>query len=169
MKSPERLLSISIFFSLALLSSLLLACSMESDYVLIDQSQKAYTSFTRVPEEQVEAIRAQIEGKAGIIVIPWRRFISDEHVYLAGTVLINEYPESDMERGLLKILEKHPGVPVGVTWNGGMAITTNDYRHAERTYQQFVENPDQYRQIGKRDPRADPLRPESHFGPLLGW
>ena len=158
-----------ILVSLALLSSLLLSCSMESDYVLIDQSQKAYTSFTRISEEQVGAIKAQIEGKAGIVVIPWRRFINDERVYLAGTVLINEYPESDMERGLLEVLEKHPGVAIGVTWNGGVAITANDHRHAERTYQQFVENPDEYPQKRKRDPRADPLRPESHFGPLLGW
>jgi hypothetical protein len=44
-----------------------------------------------------------------------------------------------------------------------------DYQHAKETYKQFVANPDQYERSKNQDPRADPVNPKWHFGPLLGW
>lgn len=50
--------------------------------------------------------------------------------------------------------------PVGLTWNGGIAVTAGDYENSKKAYQEYLSNPDGYeRTREKLDPSANPPKP----------
>ncbi len=66
------------------------------------------------------------------------------------------------------LLDRFPGNPLGITWNRGVATTTNDY-FAVDALKLWSENPNGYeRALRSHEPGADPVAPEAHFVPLLG-
>jgi len=137
--------------------------------VIVDRSAPAYTVFTRVPDEadketldQLEKWRAQHPESE---LYGWETFRAKaSEVVLAGTKK-NDYPECDLARDVPRLLKRYPGAPFGVTWNGGLAYTTNDYKVAAALYERWKADPTSRT---RPDRASDPIHPDDHTVPLLG-
>ena len=138
-------------------------------FVLVDTSERAYTVFMAIPEEKLHEVQSQVVGKQDVVLVAWSEFERKQGEQLSSRILKNEYKGSRVVDGILQLLDKYPGVPFGLTWNGGVAVTYNDYQYAKKTYATYRGSPEDYERTRVRDPRADPVKPEWHFGPLLGW
>ena len=79
----------------------------------------------------------------------------------------NDYPEVDLAAAMPQVLLRYEGTPIGITWNGGLAITGNDYRHAAKTFTAYNADPasDAARKVSDR--RRDPVHPSNHLDALL--
>lgn len=137
-------------------------------YVLLDTSEAAYTILIAFPGSALEAVRSKIGSRTDVLLLTKSAFDQYPGRHLLPRILKNEYPQSRVVDGLQQLLTKFPGAEFGLTWNGGVAVTRNDFQHARRTHSAYQFNPAEYERTRIRDPRADPVRPESHFGPLLG-
>jgi hypothetical protein len=152
---------------------LTLVCSPAAyaqDRVLIDGTDQAYTVYAAIPGEKVEQVEAKLAGAPKeVALVEWSQFADAAGQYVGARIVRNDYPQSRTVEGVVALLRKYPGTPVGVTWNGGIAITYNDYQYAKRTYAQYKADPAAYERNRVDDPRRDPVRPEGHLGSLLGW
>jgi hypothetical protein len=141
----------------------------EPGFVLVEQKDPAYIVFAGIPKDTDKAklgeIRSKISGHEEIRLLSWEQFTTSVDRYVQSAVLINDYPNFQIVDGLICLLERTPGAPWGLTWNGGIALTRNDYEHAKRQYESYKENPDEYKAIS--DPRADPVNPGGHL-PAFG-
>lgn len=139
-----------------------------SDIVLIDQSDPAYTVYAGLPGERADDVRAKIADKPAKLVT-FKEF-SDRRAELVGAqVVLDEYPNSRTVDGIIELVKKYPGTPFGITWNGGIAFTRNDYAFAKSQFSAYSKEPAEYRRTRKMDSAADPIYPPNHLGPLLGW
>lgn len=162
------------FFTLVSALTLIAGCQhspvSDGDAVLLGTEEPAYTVYVRIPAAKVGAIRAQIAnapGKASLV--SWAAFTQNPDAHIKGRIVKDEYPGFRVPAGIVELLRKYPGNPIGLTWNGGVAITQNDYNYAMRLYENYKANPAAYERTRNRDPRADPIHPKGHLGPLLGW
>lgn len=141
-------------------------------HVLINLIQSAYTTFVALSTEVTEATVRETFEKAKVqaeklCVLPLEQFVANSAQNIEIGVVKNEYPEEDIVSGVLALLEKAPGMPIGVTWNGGIAYTASDYAYADKTYHDYLLKPEGTYRAAERS--ADPVHPLNHFGPLLGW
>jgi hypothetical protein len=136
--------------------------------VLIMQTEPAYTVFLGVSAETPAGV-LQEAHKEGRELVPWKQFVQRAAQYLAARLLKNEYPDIQVAQGLIELLATNPGMPFGLTWNGGLAYTFSDYHYAQKTYRRYRENPEGYERIRVKDQQGDPVHPMNHLGPLLGW
>lgn len=138
------------------------------DYVVIDTSRPAYTVYIGIPADRYEAVRSRLElaQSASVQMLPWETFSANPDRFVAARIQRNDYPDQKTVPGILELLHRYPGSPVGLTWNGGIAITCNDYHYAEQTYQRYQADP---KVKVRAAPGKDPVNPKAHLGPLLGW
>lgn len=136
--------------------------------VAIDSSNSAYTVFVSIPAEELETIRARVTAQAKVTFVPWQEFIANTPKYVASKIIKDEYPGAGAVDGIPQLLKKYPKTPFGITWNGGIALTYNDFQYAKRTYKGFSTNLEEYERSRIRDPRRDPVHPAGHLVPLLG-
>jgi hypothetical protein len=101
-------------------------------------------------------------------IVSWESFTLNSEKYIKSQIVNNEYPNSRTQDGIIELIRKFPGTPIGLAWNGGIVITYNDYQHAKLIYENYNTDPESYNKIN-RDLRTDPINPKGHFGPLLGW
>lgn len=140
------------------------------DSVLIDRTEQAYTVYAGIQENKIGEVKAKLlDAPQGVTLVTWETFIQNSDEYVKSQIVKDEYPESRTIAGVVELVRKFPGTPIGLTWNGGIAITYNDYQHAKRIYEQYKADPASYERSRNRDPRADPVNPKGHLGPLLGW
>jgi hypothetical protein len=140
------------------------------EYVLIDGRESAYTLFIRVPKASLEKIQASM-GQEKIDTETWAEFQTGLAKYVRRCIIKNEYPEYSaiaIQKGLLAFLNAFPGAPIGLTWNGGIAMTYGDYQYAQKSIKKYLDNKDQYESARHSDPKTDPLNPGAHFEALLG-
>lgn len=142
------------------------------EYVIIDKQEPAYTVFLGIPEGfpegEFEKIKSQAAEIKGVEIVSWEKFISDTDNYVKAHIKKNDYEGIQVVRGMVELIEKYCATPFGLTWNGGVAITYNDYQHAKMIHQQYLANPEEYERTRNRDPSLDPVNPNNHFIPLLG-
>jgi hypothetical protein len=135
-----------------------------SQYVVVDQLEPAFIVFTGIPKtidkEQLERIKAQVAGRDTLIMLTWEQFIAKVDDYAQSVMLRDDYPDVDVVDGIVCLVasENGTGAPWGLTWNGGIALTFNDYQHVRRTYKLYKADPASYKPI--RDSRRDPVNPE---------
>ena len=138
--------------------------------VIVDRGEAAYTVFTRVPEgaskADLEGVKTWLAKQTDAEVIGWAIFQVRANDSIGTRIRKNDYPECDVSRGVTELLRRYPGSPFGVTWNGGIAFTFNDYRHAKKLYASWQADPSS--KTRPTDPRDDPIHPDEHLGPLLG-
>ncbi|HYD57456.1 MAG TPA: hypothetical protein VEB41_11160 [Burkholderiales bacterium] len=156
--------------ALALLLLASAAAHAEPGYVIVDPSDRfatTYVSLARdMPGAELDDLRAKIAPRAGAYLVDWPAFLADPAKHIDAHIARNEYPEVRTAEGLVALLRKFERTPFGLTWNGGIALTGNDYRFAQRTHARhladasFVARPP--------DRRADPVHPANHVEPLLG-
>ena len=53
-------------------------------------------------------------------------------------------PEAGVASRVLALARQQPGMPVGLTWDGGMAVTAGDYTAAERRLETYRADPAGY-------------------------
>ncbi|MFB0934363.1 MAG: hypothetical protein QMB52_01205 [Propionivibrio sp.] len=135
-----------------------------SDIVLIDHMEKAYTVYAGLPLDQAEAAKSKLEGKP-VDMVPFDQFAENRTEIIRNRVVRNDYPEDRTEEGIVALIKKYPGTPFGVTWNGGIAFTRDDYQAAKKTFDSF----NALGSFTKPEPEKDPVAPMNHLKPLLGW
>lgn len=144
---------------------------VKSSFVIVDQSDPAYTIFTGVSKESSEKELAKIKNdvseKEKVVLMTWVEFVKVARDLVNSRIIIHEYLEYGVDDGIVCLVGKAPGAPWGQTWNGGIAFTSYDYQHTREIYQLYQEDPGRYEQGAKRDPRADPINPGGHL-PAFG-
>lgn len=138
------------------------------DHVVIDRSEPAYSVFAGISDEKLEEIRPQLSESESVEVLSWEEFEKDSGKHVTKSVVRNEYPSVDVTAGIVKAMSMLDGAPIGVTWNGGVAFTYQDYQFAKKLYEKFTIDEDEYERTRSLDPRSDPLNPRVQFQGLLG-
>ena len=137
--------------------------------VLVDQRERAFVVFTGIPtdtdEALLEEIRSEVSTEENVSMLTWKQFTDKVDSYAQATVIKNDYPDFSVVDGLVCLLGRAPGAPWALTWNGGIALTNNDYQYAREGYRIYKSNPEAYSPIS--DPRADPINPGGHL-PAFG-
>jgi hypothetical protein len=136
--------------------------------VVVDTSERAYTVFMAVSAKDLDRVRSQTAGRQGVAIIARSKLEQEKKHYIASRILRDEYPSSGAVDGILALLAKYPDAPFGLTWNGGIAFTYNDYAHATKLYEAYLKDPAEYVRAGTPHPHVDPINPKGHLGPLLG-
>ena len=138
-----------------------------SQFVVIDQSELAFIVFTGIPpnigKETFEEIKLKVSSRETLRMLPWEQFLESVNEYARSVILRNDYKNIRIVDGLVCLVasKQGTGAPWGLTWNGGIALTFNDYQHARRTYESYKANPASYKPI--RDSRRDPVNPGGHL------
>ena len=145
----------------------------EPIFIVVDRTESAYTVFTTAPRTltfiELDALQNRMQERKNVDVVTWTRFSAAEHRVFSERVLRNDYPDSRVAEGLRELLSRYAGIPFGVTWNGGIAFTFQDYEYAKRTYELHMADPEGGERGYDARLEVDPVQPELHFGPLLGW
>lgn len=137
------------------------------ELVMIDARQPAYTVLIGIPRENVEQVKKQPK-EDGVTILSWKAFKADADTLIGKGILKNDYPDIPLAKSLIALLKLYPAMPFGVTWNGGVAVTYSDYKHAEKMFDLYQKNADEYEQKKPKDRASDPIHPENQFGALLG-
>ena len=139
--------------------------------VLIDPSdQYAMTLMSisrRTPAAELDVLNARLAARKGAKIVSWETFAKMIGNEISQFVRRNDYPEVDLAAAMPQVLLRYEGTPIGITWNGGLAITGNDYRHAAKTFTAYNADPasDAARKVSDR--RRDPVHPSNHLDALL--
>lgn len=140
----------------------------EPAFVLVDHTNRYATVYVGVPKnlapEKWEKLKEDMKSRKAAYLEPWESFRANLGQHVTSRIIRNDYSEIDISRGLVALLERYNGAPFGVTWNGGLAVTNNDYQYAERTYSAYLKDP---ASVKRPDRRADPVHPNNHLQPLL--
>lgn len=138
-------------------------------FVLVEQREPAFTVFAGIPsgldKAKLEEIKAKVARDDKVSMLTWKQFTEKVKDYARAVIKRNDYPKFSVVHGLVCLVGTAPGAPWGLTWNGGIALTYNDYQYARRRYASYQADPGAYRP--QRDPRADPVNPGGHL-PAFG-
>ncbi len=109
-----------------------------SVFVVVEAKDPAFTVFTPAPPNMSETLLRRIvaesaePGKARVILWDELQSVAQDE---AGRVIQRaDYPATSYGAAIACLMRKSPG-PWGITWNGGIALTRNDYDHARRTFE----------------------------------
>jgi len=138
------------------------------DHVVIDRTKPAYSVFAGISDERLEEIRPQLAESESIEILSWEEFEKDSAKHVKKSVVRNEYPSVNITAGIVVAMQRLEGAPIGVTWNGGIAFTYQDYQFAKKLHEKFQVDEAQYERTRSLDPREDPLNPRIQFQGLLG-
>lgn len=143
--------------AMALVGTFLLAT--EPSVLLVERSDEAYALFAALDA----ASAARIPAGPKVHLLPWKEASRRLPEELKRTIRRVDYPDYPLEKALLRFLEANPGAPLGVTWNGGTALTRMDYSRARKGYEASLRDP----KMGGKPPAkaGDPNHPEHHLGP----
>ena len=139
-------------------------------FVLIDTRKPEYCALISFSDPRfllkIEKIpRDQLVKMA----LDFNQFRSDPDRYLDRCVIINEYKKYNYRKYFPKLLEKFKNTPFGLTWNGGLAFTWNDYRQAEILYEDYKSDPGNYSDNSIRSFPGDPINPGQHLPAFLPY
>jgi hypothetical protein len=141
--------------------------------VIVDRSEPAYTVYVAVeegtPAEELGQLRSRVAQSKDAELVTWTDFRTDRRKYIDSRILVDDYPDSKVAKGILELLRRYASTPFGLTWNGGIAVTFNDYQHAKRSYEAHLSDPGEPADRRVDDPSRDPNNPQAHFRALLGW
>lgn len=107
--------------------------------ICVDQEQPAWTLVYGVLPQDAARPCARKDMKK----IEAREF-GELQRNLRAWLLHEVQPEADVVARVLALARQQPGMPVGLTWDGGMAITANDYTAAERRLAAYRADPQGY-------------------------
>jgi hypothetical protein len=160
----------AVLFLLAgcLSSGLTFARTPEPSHVVIDPTDEHTTVFLSVPQtapaEALDKLKDNLKTSPKASLITWEAFKQNASKIVQAHIRRNDYPGVDVTTGLARLMEHLQGAPFGLTWNGGLAITGNDFRHSARSYMAFVADPSSFRPPERS---SDPVHPLNHMEPLL--
>ncbi|MBL4614799.1 MAG: hypothetical protein JKY27_08000 [Magnetovibrio sp.] len=138
--------------------------------VFIDARQDAYVVFQGVSADTHPFARQEMVGYTAlekVSLVPWGQFRDNVQDFVAAGIVKNEYLGQRPALGILAVLKSHPGRPIAITWNGGVASTFFDFQHAAEVYQAYQEDAQAYEQSRAQEGQDDPLDPARQFKFLL--
>lgn len=136
-----------------------------SDVVFIDYSDPAYTVYAGMPAERAEEVKRKMVGKP-VEALPFDEFSTNREKFISQKIVKDEHPNGRAVEGIVELVRKYPNTPFGLTWNGGIAFTRNDYQFAKSRFELFGKDQEEYL---RTMPKLDPVDPKNHLKPLLGW
>lgn len=68
-------------------------------------------------------------------VVPLARLVAEPESYLFPLMCAPDRTAEQAYREVLELLPSMPGVPLGLTFDGGIAVTHTDYRLAEQRWE----------------------------------
>ena len=112
-----------------------------------------------IGKDEFEGIKQKVSTRETLIMLPWEQFLESINEYALSVILVNDYPDIRIVDGIVCLVasRRGTGAPWGLTWNGGIALTRNDYNHAKRTYESYRASPAAYKPT--QDPGSDPVHP----------
>lgn len=159
--------------SCILLTTTVLAASAharEPGHVIIDPSDGYATTLISIPAtapaKELDGYRKNLEPRKAAKMLTWADFKGNAKREIATYIRRNDYPDVDLAAGIMQLLQQHQKTPFGLTWNGGIALTGTDYKHALRTYQSYLAAPDA-KATTSGDRSRDPVHPLNHFSALI--
>ncbi len=107
--------------------------------ICVDQAQPAWTLLYGVlPQDAgTPCARADMQRVK-------RRDFPALQRRLQAWLVHEDQPDTRVTARVIDLARQQPGMPVGLTWDGGMAITANDYSAAERRLAAYRANPARY-------------------------
>lgn len=138
-------------------------------HVLLDRSNRAYVVVLGLPQDTPKEQLAKVREAAdeGVELIEWETFKPQAHAVLTERIRHDFYGMKLLLGDFLYGIQNRAGVPFGLTWNGGIAMTANDYRHAEQTLQEYEADPETYAKQPQIEQREDPVHPFNHLPFLM--
>jgi hypothetical protein len=159
----------SIILSLACCIMSGLVWAAEPSHVLVDASKPETTIYIGVsktlPAENFQKLKETLAQRNDAFMLTWEEFKLDPAKHILPKIQRNDYAEVDVVRGMTSLIERFDGAPFGLTWNGGLAITGNDYAYSNRSYKAFKNDSSAFSR--EPDRRKDPVHPANHIEPLL--
>jgi len=139
--------------------------------VFIDARDPAFVILQGVAEDAPDLARREMEGYAtlnGVSLVPWDAFRANAQALLAPYILRNDYPGQPTILGTVALVKAYPGRPFAVTWNGGLAVSFQDYQYAVESRRAFLDDAEAYERRRASPPADDPIDPARHLAALLG-
>jgi hypothetical protein len=111
----------------------------EPSQVIVDPSRGYATVFISLAEG--DSPKALLEQE-GAFNVGWSEFKAHPEKYITAYIRRNDEPGVDVSAGLLLLLKENPGQRFGLTWNGSLAFSSEDFRFAEGSYRQYRDDPE---------------------------
>lgn len=133
------------------------------DTVAIDTHEAAYTVYYLFPHESqaqfLEKIRKSGLTPDKITIVSLTELAARADELIRKKVIQKDYPQFDPGDGFLKLIQAgFATAGLGLTWNGGIAVTYNDFQFAKKSYQKFKTG-----NWKLPAPAADPVYPAHHL------
>lgn len=130
------------------------------DYVLINTSEPSFTVYYGIQKSQLKVPLQELKLESGTKIVSMEELERDSNMLMKNRIVKNDYPEQDAIGGLLKLIKAgFSGDGLGLTWNGGIALTYNDFQHAKKSFEKYKKE----NSWEKLDPRLDPVNPANHL------
>jgi len=133
--------------------------------VSVDLHEPSFIVFTEITkdtaEKELEEIRSGASDLKDVRILTWEQFEKSVGGYARALIIRNDYPKFQVADELICLMDKQPGTPWGLTWNGGMVLTFDDFQFVRQRYEEYRANPDAYSPIS--DPREDPVNPGQYL------
>lgn len=137
--------------------------------VFVDGRDPAFLVIQGVAVNTDTRARQEMMGYAAlenVSMVDWNTFRQNAKAIVAPHIIKNEYPQSSTVLGVIALVKAYPGQAFAITWNGGLAVSFQDYQYAVRTYKSFLADAGAYEER-RANLQADPVNPEHHLAALL--
>lgn len=138
--------------------------------VFVDGRDPAFLVVQGVAPDTAAQARREMAGYAaleGVSLVAWSAFVQNAQALIGPHIVKNEYAGAALVPSVVALIKTYPGRAFAVTWNGGLAVSFQDYQYAVRTYRDFTTDAQVYERSRPRDPGADPVNPQNHLATLL--
>ena len=138
--------------------------------VFIDGRDPAFLVVQGVAADTPDLARREMAGYAtleGVSLVGWNAFRRNAQSLIAPHIVKNEYPGVSTVLGVVTLVKTYPGSSFAITWNGGLAVSFQDYQYAVTTYKRYNANALAYEQSRPTAPDTDPINPQNHLAALL--
>lgn len=147
-----------------------LASAADPVEVFIDGRDPAFLVVQGVAADASDQALREMAGYAtleGVSLVAWNLFRQNAQTLIEPHIVKDEYPGVSTILGLVALVKTYPGRPFAITWNGGLAVSFQDYQHAVETRRAYLDNAQNYEQRRENALQDDPLDPQKHLTALL--
>ena len=140
----------------------------ELGHVIVDHAGPAFMVVMGVPAgDELEGLEQTAELLPEVQLVPWEDFQADLDGLVTSRILKDEYDADTTVDDLVAAIQAEPSTPIGLTWNGGIAVTETDQQFAIEGHDLWTEDPDAYEAQRPERP-GDPIHPDNHLPLYLG-
>lgn len=137
--------------------------------VFVDGRDPAFLVVQGVAVSTDARARREMIGYAAlenVSMIAWSTFRQNAESIIEPHIIKNEYPQSSTLLGVIALVKAYPGRSFAITWNGGLAVSFQDYQYAVRTYKAYQADAKAY-EDRRANLQTDPVNPQHHLAALL--